>query len=85
LAKPTGKGKRDMKKVDRLDKVLLIKVTLPPFDKYIIFHPAKWCSIFSVMSSQIDLVLSKAPNRRPKYFIGKGETLQPKMLAVSST
>jgi hypothetical protein len=37
------------------------------------------------MSSQIDLVLNKAPKERPKYFIGKEDTLQPKILARTST
>lgn len=31
-----------------------------------------------MMSSQIDLALKGAPNERPRYFIGKDETLQPK-------
>jgi hypothetical protein len=59
----------------QIKKVLLIKVTLPPFDKYIIFHPAKHHSIFSIMPSQIDLTLNEASTRRPRYFIGRKETL----------
>jgi hypothetical protein len=31
------------------------------------------------MPPQIDLALKEAPNGRPRYFIGKDETLQPKM------
>jgi hypothetical protein len=37
------------------------------------------------MSSQIDLALNEAPKGRPRYFIGKDDTLQPKILAKPST
>jgi hypothetical protein len=63
------KGKK-RHEVGRLDKILLIKVTLPPFDKYIHFHPAKWHYIFSIMPSHIDLALNEVPSGRPRYFIG---------------
>jgi hypothetical protein len=33
------------------------------------------------MSSQIDLALNEAPKRRPRYSIGKEDTMQPKILA----
>jgi hypothetical protein len=36
------------------------------------------------MSFQIDLALKEAPKRRPRYFIGKEETLHPKILAKPS-
>jgi hypothetical protein len=45
ICTPTRRRKINMKLVGRLDKDLLIKVTLPTFGKYIIFHPAKWRSI----------------------------------------
>jgi hypothetical protein len=78
----TGNTNQDRKKrheAGKLDKVLLIQVTPPPFDKHILFQPNNQCSIFSIMLSQIDLALNEAPKERPKYFIGKEETLQPKM------
>jgi hypothetical protein len=37
------------------------------------------------MSSQIDLALNKSPSGRPRYFKGREETVQPKMLAKPST
>jgi hypothetical protein len=33
-------GKRERKYVGRLDRVLFIRVTLPPLDKYILFQLA---------------------------------------------
>jgi hypothetical protein len=78
------KGKK-RHEVGRLDKVLLIKVTLPPFDKYILFHLAKQRSIFSIMLIPYRFALNEAPSGRPTYFIGREETLQPKMLAKPST
>jgi hypothetical protein len=81
IGNTTGRGKRDMKYVGKLDRVLFIKVILPPLDKYIIFHLAKRHSIFSITPSQIDLALKGAPNRRPRYFIGKEDTVHPRILA----
>jgi hypothetical protein len=81
-----GKTNREEKKrhkVSRLDKVLLIKVTLPLFDKYIIMHSANRCSIFSIMSSNIDLALNEALNRRPRYFIGKDLATQDASLTFN--
>jgi hypothetical protein len=81
LLSAVGNTNREGKKrheVVRLDKALLIKVTLPPFEKYIIFHPVKQRSIFSITPSNIDLALNKAPSGKPRYFIGREETLQPK-------
>jgi hypothetical protein len=37
-----------------------------------------------MMSSQIDLALNEAHNGRPRYFIGKEDTLQPKRLVRPS-
>jgi hypothetical protein len=34
-----------------------------------------------MMSSQIDLALNDAPKGKPRYFMLKEDTLQPKMLA----
>jgi hypothetical protein len=85
LATPTRRGKIYMKYIGKLDKVLLIKVILLPFDKYNLFHPAKRYSIFLIKPSQIALALKKAPNGRLKYFKGKEETPHPKILAKPST
>jgi len=41
--------------VCRLDKVLLIKVTLSPFNKHILFHPTSQTVFYLLMLSQIDL------------------------------
>jgi len=57
LATQAGMGKRDKNYVGRSERVLLIRVTLPPFDKYIIFQLTNRHSIFSTMLSQIDLAL----------------------------
>jgi hypothetical protein len=65
--------------------VFLIEVTLPPFDKYILFHSEKQRSTFAMMSSQTNLALKEAPKGRPRYFIGKVDTLEPKILAKPST
>jgi len=51
--------------------------------KYI-FQPAKQCSIFSIMSSQIDMALKKAPSRRQRCFKVKEETLKPRILVRPS-
>jgi hypothetical protein len=37
------------------------------------------------MPFQIEMALEEAPNGKPKYFIGNKETLQPRILASSST
>jgi hypothetical protein len=37
------------------------------------------------MAFQIEVALYKAPIRRPRHFIGKDATLQPKILAKPST
>jgi hypothetical protein len=73
--------KRDKEYVGKLDKVLFIKVILPPLEKYILFHPAKRRSIFSLTPFQIDLALKGTPTGKPKYFIGKEDTVQPIIFA----
>ena len=70
-ATSAGIGNRDRKYVGKLETVLLRRVTLPPLDKYMCFHPAKRLSIFSKSSFQMDFYLNLAPNGNPKYFIGK--------------
>jgi hypothetical protein len=84
LAMLEGIGKRDRKYVGRLERVLFIRVTLPPFDKYNRFQLANRLSILPTTSSQLDLVLKGAPNGRPRYFEGGEKTPQPKMPASSS-
>jgi hypothetical protein len=69
----------------QIGRVLLIKAVFPPIDKYIIFQPAKRCSIFSITLSQIDLALKEAPNGIPRYFKGKEETSHPKIPTKPST
>jgi hypothetical protein len=78
-------GKRDKKYIGKLDKVLLIRVILPPLDKYNRFQLANRCSIFSITLSQICLALKDASNGRPRYFNSKDDTPQPKILANLST
>jgi hypothetical protein len=88
LLHAVGNTNREGKKrheVGRLDKVLLIKVTLSSLEKYILFQPTKQRSIFSIMPSHIDLALNGAPNARPRYVIEREEILQPKMLARTCT
>ena len=60
----------------KLDRVLLIKVTLPPLDKYKRFHLANLHSIFFRIGFHIVLSLNLAPKGRPKYFIGRVPCLQ---------
>jgi hypothetical protein len=79
LATLVERGKRDMKNIGKLDRGLLIKVILPPLDKYILFQPAKRPSFFSMTPSQIYLALKEALNRKPKYFKRKEETLITKI------
>jgi hypothetical protein len=66
-----------MKYVRKLDRVLL------PLDKYI-FQLAKQHLIFSITQFQIDLALKEGPNGRSRYFKGKEESPQPKILARPS-
>jgi len=64
--------------------MLLIKVILPLLDKYNRFQLTKQHSTFSIMPFQIGLALEEAAKGRPRYFIGKDKTLQPKILAKPS-
>jgi len=76
-----NREKGERKYVGRLERVLFIRVTLPPFDRYNHFQLANRLSILPTTSSQQDLTLKGAPNGRPRYFIGREETPQPKMQA----
>ena len=78
LATLTGMGNRDRKYVGKLERVLLMRVTLPPLDKYKRFQPSSLLSIFSRIGFQIDLSLNLAPKGRPKYFIGREPYLHPR-------
>jgi hypothetical protein len=49
-------------------------------DKYIISSQPN-----GIMPFQVNLALKEAPRRRPRYFKGKKETTQPKLLASPST
>jgi len=71
--------------VGKLDKVLLIKVNLPPFNKWSFFQPNNRLSIFSTMPLHIEIDLYGAPKGRTKYFIGNKATLHPIILAKLST
>jgi len=78
-------GKRERKYVGRLDKVFFIRVTLPPFNKYILCQLANRLSILPTTSSQMDLALKGAPNERPRYLKEERKLRTPKMPAKSST
>ena len=62
----------------KLDRVLLIRVTLPPLDKYKHFQLVNLLSIFSRIGFHIVLSLNLAPKGRPRYFIGRVPCLQPR-------
>jgi hypothetical protein len=79
-----GRGKMDMKYIGKLDKVLLVRVIIPPLDKYNCFQLANRHSIFSITPSQKCLVLKDAPKGRPRYFNGSDETPLPKIQANPS-
>lgn len=61
-----GIGNRDRKYIGKLKRVVLIRVILPPFDKYNLFHPADFHSIFSIIVYYIAIVLEVAPKGRPR-------------------
>ncbi|KAG6660361.1 hypothetical protein CIPAW_03G100600 [Carya illinoinensis] len=77
LATLAGIGKRDRKYVGTLDRVLLIKVSLPPFDKYILFQLANLLSIFLITGSHKRGDLAPIPNGRPRYVSGNEAILHP--------
>jgi hypothetical protein len=70
-----------MKYVGKLDRVLLIRVILPPLDKYNIFQQANRSSIFSIVVSPYMLGLIECQ----RYFKGKDATPQPKTPASPAT
>jgi len=59
LATQAGMGKREKQYVGRLERELLIRVTLPPLDKNNIFQLAKRRSILTTIPSQIDVTCPK--------------------------
>jgi hypothetical protein len=71
--------------VGKLDKVLLIKVNLPHFDKYSLFQPPNCLTIFSTVPFHIEVDLYGTPKGRFKYFTGNKATLHPIILAKLST
>jgi hypothetical protein len=77
LATFAGIGKRDNMYVGILERVLLIKVTLPPFERYNLFHGANFRTIISSKPAHIVLSLKEAPNGNPKYFNGTSPYPQP--------
>lgn len=56
-------------------------VILPRFDKYNIFQPTNLRLIFSITMTHMAIALEVAPNKRPILFIGRKETIHPRMLA----
>ena len=66
LATKAEIGNKDRKWVGIFDRVLLIKVTLSPLDKYKHFHPANLLFIFSNIGFHIVLSLNLAPKEDPK-------------------
>jgi hypothetical protein len=73
-----------MKCVGILDKVLLIKVILLLLDKYILFQPTKWRSIFSITPFQIVLALMRLPMEDQDASKAK-KNPHPRILAKPST
>ncbi|KAL4637692.1 hypothetical protein ACB092_03G094800 [Castanea dentata] len=70
LATFAGIGRRERRYVGKLERVLFIRVSLPPLDRYNLFHPANLCSTSSKIGFHIVLSLKVAPKGRPKYFRG---------------
>lgn len=56
-----GIGNRDMQYVGILSSTLLMRVSLPPIERYCIFHVASLFSIFSITPFQIPEDLKLAP------------------------
>ena len=54
-------GNKERKQVGKFNRVLLIKVTLPPLDKYKCFHPVSLLSTTSKIGFYIVLSLKLAP------------------------
>ncbi|KAG2664287.1 hypothetical protein I3760_16G075100 [Carya illinoinensis] len=85
LAIFVGSGYKDIKYVGRLAKVVLISVSLPPLDKYNLFHDANLRSIFSITKFQICSDLKLAPKGKPRYCKGRQETLHCNRAAKPAT
>ena len=69
----------------RLDKVLRISVSLPPFEIYYLFQEDNLFLNLSSIESQTHKALWGAPRGRPKYRVGREPTLQPSSAANDST
>lgn len=70
-----GSTKRDIKYKGRLVSTLLRRTSLPSFDRYLNFHPARCLSIFSITGFHIDVALYFAPMGKPKYVEGSSFVL----------
>lgn len=81
---PIGNGNKDIKEVGRLESLLYISVSCPPFDKWILFQLTSLCFILSKMPSQIILDINWTPRNNPKHFKGRWATLQPRIPDNSS-
>ena len=68
----------------RLDKVLRISVSLPPFEIYCLFQEDNLFLNLSSIESQTPKALWGAPRGRPKYIVGRAPTLQPSSAASDS-
>ena len=74
-----------MKYVGILEIMALIKTSLPPLDKNLLFQWAKRFSICKSNVFQKTLKHSLAPNDRPRYMIGRDTFLHFKAFAQSSS
>ena len=61
--------------MERLDKVLLIRVRSPLFSKYYLFHIASLLLNLSFTMSQTVIDLKATPKGRPRYLDGSNSTL----------
>lgn len=78
----TNWDREEGKEIDRkVRKSTLYQRTLPPLDKQNLFYLTNLFSILSKIESQINLDLNRGPNGKPKYFISKNETIQPRIRA----
>uniref|UniRef100_A0A0V0HLR3 Putative ovule protein n=1 Tax=Solanum chacoense TaxID=4108 RepID=A0A0V0HLR3_SOLCH len=60
-----------------------MRVTLPPSDKYWLFHLASFFSHLSNTTFHTSSSLFLAPKGSPRYFVGNASTWQPNVLASS--
>lgn len=76
---PKANRNSDKNLVGKSDEVLLIKVVVSPFDKYIFFQLANPCLIFSITMSQLDLALKGGTQGRQRYYMGREDSLHPEV------